>query len=193
MAIASAAGGRAKRVATIEKENLVKRGLLIAVGTAALVAAAAGCSSDDKASGPSSSSAPSSATSSSAATSSTSAAATTSIPAAAPGETRVLIGGVPQNVSGPVVCATNGGKFSIAVGDMVTGIIVGLEQDASAVHSAGLGTVDGVVLSFTEGAPGNTATATKTGNTYVISGTATGVDNAGKDVSKPFEVDVTCP
>jgi lipoprotein LpqH len=167
----------------------VKRGLLIAVGAAALVAAAAGCSSDNKASGPSSSSA----ISSNAAASSTSAAATTSTAAPAPGETRVLIGGAPQNVTGPVVCATNGGKFSIAVGDMVTGIIVGLEQDASAVHSAGLGTVDGVVLSFTEGAPGNTATATKTGNAYVITGTATGVDNAGKDVSKPFEVDVTCP
>jgi ipoprotein LpqH len=166
----------------------VKRELLIAVGAAAVVAAAAGCSSDDKASGPASSSA-----TSSAAASSTSAAATTSVPAAAPGETRVLIGGAPQNVSGPVVCGTNGGKFSIAVGDMVTGIIVGLEQDGSAVHSAGLGTVDGVVMSFTEGAPGNTATATKTGNAYVITGTATGADNAGKEVSKPFEVDVTCP
>jgi hypothetical protein len=72
---------------------------------------------------------------------------------------------------------------------VVTGIIVGLEPDGSAVHSAGLGTVDGVVLSFTEGAPGNTATATKTGNFYKITGTATGVDNAGQQVSKPFEVD----
>jgi lipoprotein LpqH len=92
-----------------------------------------------------------------------------------------------------VVCETNQGKFSIAVGDMLTGIIVGLEQDGSVVHNAGLGTVDGVVMSFTEGAPGNTATATKTGNAYKITGTATGVDNAGKEVSKPFEVNVTCP
>ncbi|MCQ4365770.1 lipoprotein LpqH, partial [Mycobacterium gordonae] len=98
-----------------------------------------------------------------------------------------------QPVSGPVVCETNQGKFSIAIGDIITGVIVGLEQDASAVRSAGLGTVDGVVLSFTEGAPGNSAKATKNGNAYQITGTATGVDNAGQQVSKTFEVDATCP
>jgi lipoprotein LpqH len=93
-----------------------------------------------------------------------------------------------------VVCATNEGKFSIAIGDMITGVIVGLEQDASVVHNAGLGTVDGIVLSFTEGAPGNSATATKNGNTYKITGTATGTDNSGANqVSKTFEVDATCP
>ncbi|ORW92804.1 hypothetical protein AWC27_08240 [Mycobacterium szulgai] len=145
----------------------------------------AGCSSD-KNSGPSSSST----SASSAATSS--APASSSTPAAS-GETKVIVGGQQQNVSGPVVCSTNEGRFSIAVGDMLTGVIVGLEQDASAVHTAGLGTVDGVVLSFTEGAPGNSATATKTGNAYKITGTATGVDNAGQQVSKTFEVDATCP
>jgi ipoprotein LpqH len=164
----------------------VKRVLVIAVGAAAVVAAAAGCSSDNKTAGPSS-------TSTSATTSMVTSPTPSAAPAAAPGETRVIIGGATQNPGGPVVCGTNAGKFSIAVGDMVTGIIVGLEQDGSAVHSAGLGTVDGVVLSYTEGAPGNSATATKTGNTYVITGTATGLDGAGKEVSKPFEVDVTCP
>ena len=85
------------------------------------------------------------------------------------------------------------GKFSIAIGDMLTGVIVGLEQDGSAVHNAGLGTVNGVVMSFTEGAPGNGATAVKTGNNYKITGTASGVDNSGQQVSKDFTVDVTCP
>ncbi len=106
---------------------------------------------------------------------------------------RVTIGGQAHSVSGPVVCGTNNGKFSIAVGDMVTGIIVGLEPDASGVHGAGLGTVDGVVMSFTEGVPGENAAATKTGNTYKITGTASGTDNAGAQVHKPFEVNVTCP
>jgi ipoprotein LpqH len=92
-----------------------------------------------------------------------------------------------------VVCETNQGRFSVAIGDMITGVIVGLEQDASTVRSAGLGTVDGVVLSFTEGAPGNDAKATKNGSVYQITGTATGVDNAGGPVSKTFEVDATCP
>ncbi|OBJ62985.1 lipoprotein LpqH [Mycobacterium asiaticum] len=165
----------------------MKRDLLIAVGAATLVAGMAGCSNDEKSSAPSSSGA----ASASAAVSSSPAPASAT-PAAA-GETRVIIGGQPQNVSGPVVCDTNQGRFSIAIGDMMTGVIVGLEQDASAVHSAGLGTVDGVVLSFTEGAPGNSAKATKNGKGYQITGTATGVDNAGQQVSKTFEVDATCP
>lgn len=107
----------------------------------------------------------------------------------------VTVDGKPLNVQGQVVCATNDGKYSIAVGDMATGIIVGLEPDASAVHGVGLGTVDGVVMSFTEGVPGNTATATKDGNTYKITGTATGVSDANptEQISKPFEISVTCP
>ncbi|KAA1249057.1 hypothetical protein F0Q45_17180 [Mycobacterium simiae] len=166
----------------------MKRELLIAVGAAIIVAGTAGCSSDEKSPGTSSSSATSSGTAASSAS-----APTSSTTAAASGETRVTIGGQPQNVSGPVVCSTNAGRFSIAIGDMVTGVIVGLEPDGSVVHSAGLGTVDGVVMSFTEGVPDENASATKTGNYYQISGIASGVDTAGKQVHKPFEVDVTCP
>ncbi len=155
----------------------MKRELLIAIAAVTIVAGAAGCSSGNKASGPSSnSSTPSS-----------------SSPAAAAGETKVTVDGQPQNVSGPVVCATNNGKFSIAIGEAITGVIVGLEPDASAVHDVGLGTINGVVLSFTEGAPGNNAGATKTGNSYHITRTATGMDNGGQQVSKPFTIDATCP
>jgi lipoprotein LpqH len=173
---------------------MVKRELLIALGAATLVAGMAGCSKDEEPSGTSSSptSSPASGSATSSAATSSSAAPEGTTPAAA-GGTKVVVGGAPQNVSGPVVCETNQGKFSIAIGDMITGVIVGLEQDASAVRSAGLGTVDGVVLSFTDGAPGNSAKAAKIGNAYQITGTATGVDNAGKEVSKTFEVDATCP
>jgi ipoprotein LpqH len=167
----------------------VKRELLIAVGAATIAAGMAGCSGDNKASGPSSSAA----SSSGAASRSIAAPASPNASPAAAGQPQVTIGGQPQSVSGPVVCSTTNGKFSIAIGDMLTGVIVGLEQDGSAVHNAGLGTVNGVVLSFTEGAPGNSATATKTGSTYKITGTATGVDNSGQQVSKDFAVDVTCP
>jgi hypothetical protein len=80
----------------------------------------------------------------------------------------VTVDGNPLNVQGAVVCSTTDGKYSIAVGDMATGIIVGLEPDASVVHGVGLGAVDGVVMSFTERVPGNTATAAKDGNTYKI-------------------------
>jgi len=168
----------------------VKRDWLFVIGAVTVVAAAAGCSSDTKTSGPSSSSA-----STSAASSATPSGAATGSPTAsgASGETKVIVGGQPQNAGGPVVCSMTNGKFSIAIGDMLTGVIVGLEQDGSVVHNAGLGTIDGVVISFAEGAPGNNATATKSGSSYKITGNATGVDNAGQQVTKSFEVDATCP
>jgi lipoprotein LpqH len=54
--------------------------------------------------------------------------------------------------------------------------------------------VDGaVVCSTTDGVPGDTATATKDGNTYTIKGNASGSDATGKQVSKPFEIVATCP
>jgi lipoprotein LpqH len=80
------------------------------------------------------------------------------------------VAGARVNVSGPVVCSTTDGKFSIAIG-----------------------TVDGLVMSFTDSVPGDSASATKTGDTYKIAGTASGVDSAGQQVHKPFEVNVTCP
>jgi ipoprotein LpqH len=166
----------------------MNRELLVVVGATAIALAGAVACSNDKV--PSSGS--SSATSSSAAASST-----PSPTSAAPSGSAatVTIDGQPRNVGGQVVCATNDGKFSIAIGDMMTGVIVGLEPDGSVVHNAGLGDFNGAILSFTEGAPGNNATATKDGNHYKITGTATGVDNANpaQQISKPFEVEVTCP
>ena len=162
----------------------MKRELLIAIAAVTIVAGVAGCSSGNKASGQSSRSAT---------PSSTSPSAWSSTPAAAPGEAKVSVDGRPQNVSGPVVCATNNGKFSVAIGEAITGVIVGLEPDASVVHDVGLGTIDGVVLSVTEGVPGISAGATKNGNSYHITGTATGMDNVGLQVSKSFTIDATCP
>jgi lipoprotein LpqH len=118
------------------------------------------------------------------------------VPAAgAAGPAAVSVDGQPLSVAGPVDCSTHDGKFSIAVGDPITGVIVGLEPDASVVRGVGLGTVNGVVMSFTEGAPGNVANATKDGANYVITGTATGVDeaNPAQQISKPFKIEVTCP
>ena len=154
----------------------MKCGLLIA---AMLVAGVAGCSGANKSSGPSSG--PASASSVTSAASGT--------------DAKVTVGDQVQPVGGPVVCATADGKFSIEIGEVFTGVIVGLEPDGSVVHNAGLGTVNGVVMSFTEGAPGNNATAAKNGKTYHITGNATGIDdkNGNKPVSQPFTVDATCP
>jgi lipoprotein LpqH len=171
----------------------VKHELLIVVGAAWVVTAAvAGCSGDNHASGPASN-----APAMTAATAATVSAGPTSVLNATPaasGEPRVIIGGQPRDVGSKVMCSMTNGKFSIAIGDPITGVIIGLEKDGSAVHDAGLGTVDGVVLSFTEGVPGNEAAATKTGDLYKITGTAVGTDNTGQQVTtKPFEVDVSCP
>ncbi|MDP7707430.1 lipoprotein LpqH [Mycobacterium sp. TY815] len=39
----------------------------------------------------------------------------------------------------------------------------------------------------------NTATATKNGKTYTITGKAWGVNNSGQELTVPFQVTVTCP
>jgi ipoprotein LpqH len=175
----------------------VKRELLIAIGAATIVVAGvAGCSNNNKSSSPPSSATSSSATQSASATQSTTIATSSGTASSAAGSAKITIDGQPQNTSGQqVVCSTTDGKFSIAIGEPIVGTIVGLEPDASVVHIVGLGnTVNGVVLSFTEGAPGNTATASKNGNNYKITGTATGTDTAnGQQISKPFEIDATCP
>jgi lipoprotein LpqH len=86
--------------------------------------------------------------------------------------------------------------MNIAIGEAMTGIAAVLSADGSTVQSVGLGNVNGVTLGYTQGVPGGaSATATKDGNTYKISGTATGVDMANpmQPVTKPFEIEVTCP
>ena len=158
------------------------RGLaVVAGGTALLVAGLTGCSSGAK-----SPSAPSSI----ATASSGSVSASTGT-----GSAKVTIDGQVSDIKGQVVCATNGGNFTIAIGAAATGIAVVMAEDASDVTSVALGNVNGVALAFQEGVPGATASATKQGTAYRISGTASGVDmtNPLEPITKPFEIDVTCP
>ena len=168
----------------------MKHELLILVGAATVVAGVAGCSNGTKSPNTSSST-----TTSSSGTTSSAPATVSGAASPGPGSAKVTIDGQPQNIAGPVVCSTTDGKFSIAIGEPLTGVIVGLEPDASVVHGVGLNSVNGVVLSFTEGVPGNNASATKDGNNYKVTGTATGIAEANppQQVSKPFEIDVTCP
>jgi ipoprotein LpqH len=166
----------------------VKTGLLVAVGGAAvLIAGLSGCSSDDKSS---SSSATSEASSSSVSSSVSESASAT----AAPGGTKVTIDGQDQQVGGTVVCNAMGGNMNIAIGEGATGIAAVIsEGDAPTVTSVGLGNVNGVTLAV--GAGAGEATAEKNGDTYRISGNATGIDMANPmaPVTKPFEIEVTCP
>jgi lipoprotein LpqH len=89
-----------------------------------------------------------------------------------------------------------GGNVHIAIGEATTGIAaVVSEADPPVVQSVGLGNVNGVALGFQSGVPQGNAEAKKDGNTYTITGTATGVDMANplQPVNKPFELVVTCP
>lgn len=112
------------------------------------------------------------------------------------GQARVSIDGQDQTVEGTVVCTAMGGNIQIAIGNATQGIGAQVsEGDSPAVHQVGLGNINGVALGFQEGAPGGEATVTKDGNTYTITGTATGVDMANpmQPLTKPFEIAVTCP
>jgi ipoprotein LpqH len=158
-----------------KRRTVVKRGFVVAVGGAAIVIAGlSGCSSDKK--------------------SSTS--GDTSSAASAEGKSTVTIDGKDQAVQGTVVCSSMGGNVNIAIGDATTGIgAVVSSGDSPTVHSVGLGNVNGVTLGFQENAGQGEAKAEKDGNTYKISGKATGMDMANplQPVTKPFEIEVTCP
>lgn len=120
----------------------------------------------------------------------------TSTAAAAEGTSTVTIDGQDQSVEGTVVCSSMGGNMNIAIGDATTGIgAVVSEGDEPNVVSVGLGNVNGVTLGYQSGVNQGEATVQKDGDTYTISGTATGVDMANpmQPVNKPFEIEVTCP
>ncbi|WIM88480.1 lipoprotein LpqH [Candidatus Mycobacterium wuenschmannii] len=110
---------------------------------------------------------------------------------------KVVVDGQAQNVAGPISCTQVNGNTSIGFGDPSTGVgAVVSNADPPVVQAVGLGNLNGATLGYSAGAPdqGNVQ-ATKSGNSYTIKGTATGADAANPDqaVSKPFEMDVTCP
>jgi ipoprotein LpqH len=155
----------------------VKRGIVVGVAAVAVVAAGlAGCSSNKSGTSASSSSA-----------------------AAAAGP-QVVIDGQNQNVTGQVSCTANGGNTNIGIGDASNGLgAVVSNANPPIVHAVGLGSVNGITLGFSDAAPnqGGNAGAAQDGKSYAIKGTATGVDMSNpqepKQVTKSFEMDVTCP
>ena len=153
----------------------MKRGIVVAIGGAAIVVSGlSGCSSDDE---------------------SSTSGATTAV-AESDGTATVKIDGQDQEVQGTVVCSEMGGNTNIAIGDATTGIgVVVSSGDDPAVQSVGLGNVNGVTLGYQSGAGQGDAKADKDGSKYKISGTATGIDMANpmQPVNKPFEIEVSCP
>ena len=161
---------------------MAKQQILVGIAAAAtVVAGLAGCSSNKSGTGQSSSNAP--------------AASGTSAPA--PGGSKVIIDGQTQNVAGQATCTQVNGNLSIGIGDPTAGIgAVVTNADPPVVQAVGLGNLTGVTLGYSAGAQNQAnAQATKSGNSYTIKGTATGISSPDQQqpVSKPFEIDVTCP
>ncbi|WP_171014292.1 lipoprotein LpqH, partial [Gordonia sp. GAMMA] len=67
--------------------------------------------------------------------------------------------------------------------------------DSPEVESVGLGSLDGVVLAYQKGAGGGSGEVTKDGDTYTVTGDASGIDpaNPTEPVTKSYEIKVTCP
>ena len=157
---------------------MVKRQVVAGVaGVAMVVAGLAACSSNKSSTGTS-----------------------TSGSASAAAGPQVIVDGQKQNVAGQVSCTPNGDNVNIGIGDAANGVgAVVSNATPPIVHAVGLGSVNGVTLGFSDAAPnqGSNAGAAKSGNSYTIKGTATGVDMSNpqqpQQVTKPFEVDVTCP
>jgi ipoprotein LpqH len=110
---------------------------------------------------------------------------------------KVVIDGQAQNVTGAVNCTPAGGNVNIGIGDPANGIgAVVTTADPPVVQAVGLGNLTGVTLGYSAGAQNQgSAQATKSGNSYTIKGTATGVNmsNPQQQLTKSFEMDVTCP
>ncbi|OBK65270.1 lipoprotein LpqH [Mycobacterium sp. 1165178.9] len=159
----------------------MKRGIVVGVaGVALVVAASAGCSSNKSSTG--SSGSPSS-----------------SSGAAAAGPV-LTVDGQNQNISGQVTCTAAGDNVTIGIGDPTAGLgAVVSNGNPPLVHSVGLGTVNGVALGFSDAAPNQSgsAGAAVNGKDWAIKGTATGTDMSNpqqpQQVTKPFELDLTCP
>lgn len=157
---------------------MVKHGILVGTTVAAAaVASLVGCSQNKSAPSSPAASAPAG--------------------SAQAGPPKVLVDGQSQNITGQVTCTQVSGSLSIGIGDPTNGVgAVVTNANPPAVQSVGLGSVNGVTLGYAAAAPnpGAAPSATKSGSTYTIKGTATGMDASNsQQVTKPFEIDATCP
>ncbi|WP_439029662.1 lipoprotein LpqH [Gordonia terrae] len=114
-------------------------------------------------------------------------------------EASVTVDGKELELSDKTVgCTDTAGKVTIGIGSGsgTSGIGVVLTSgDSPEVESVGLGSLDGVTLGYQKGAGQGSAEVTKDGDTYTVSGEASGIDlaNPTQPVTKAYEIKVTCP
>jgi len=156
----------------------MKRNVLIMAGTAATLATVmVGCSHHDKAVS----------------------VGNAAVAPAGASNTKVVVDGKDQKVTGQVACTKVAGTVNIAIGGGTgagaTGIgAVLTDATPPVVKSVALGNVNGVTLAV--GGTSGEADATKDVSSYKLTGTASGVDIANPmagQVNKSFELDVACP
>ncbi|HWY00912.1 MAG TPA: lipoprotein LpqH [Mycobacterium sp.] len=155
----------------------MKRGCVVAIGSAAIVGVAlVGCSSGsgNGAGAPASS------------------ASGASAPTAG---VKVVVDGKARPVQNKVECVKAANMVMANIGSEQDGIAVTLSAgDNPAMQDLTLGMVDGLPLTYDESNAGPKPTVTKTGFTYKIVGTASSPSPAGTGtVSKPFDMEFTCP
>jgi ipoprotein LpqH len=111
------------------------------------------------------------------------------------GATKLTIDGKDQSLNGNAACVKSSGLIQIGFGSASAGVSAVLNDvNPPTVKSVQLGSASGVALTYQAGSGKGDASVTKDGNTYKITGNATGIDasNPMTTVTKPFELDATC-
>jgi ipoprotein LpqH len=110
-------------------------------------------------------------------------------------DVKVVVDGKARQIENHVECVTAAKMVTVNLGnnpDLVTLTLTA--GDSPKLNDLTLGTVDGVTLTYMTSHIGPVPAVTKTGLTYKVVGTASGPSADGsKDVSKPFDVEFTCP
>jgi ipoprotein LpqH len=108
---------------------------------------------------------------------------------------KLVVDGKAQPTENKVACVTAHNMVLATIGNDQDDIDVTLSAgDTPALQELSLGKIDGLSLTYNESNPGPKPTVTKAGSNYRIVGTATSLDPAGPGtVSKPFEMEFTCP
>jgi ipoprotein LpqH len=108
---------------------------------------------------------------------------------------KVVVDGKARHVENHVECVTAASMVFANLGSEHDGITLILSAgEHPKLNDLTLGTVDGISLTYTTSNIGPAPAVTKTGSTYTVVGTASGPSPDGaKNVSKPFDIEFTCP
>lgn len=110
----------------------------------------------------------------------------------------VIVDGEQRKVDGLLACTTyaDRGETVIGIGTAPRDVLITVSPgDAPTVKRVALQNIidDYNLFAVYPEHGDNTATATKNGKSYTVTGKAWGVNSSGQDTARPFAVTVTCP